>query len=98
MLQGKHRLVCLLLRLSLSPYLSQGFLSPPCWADGEKKHTCIDIYYHRGAGTGPAGPAGAGPMLVRETNFIEMKDRHFKQVSYLRGKGGGTNQILTRYM
>ena len=42
----------------------------------------------RGAGTGPAGPAGAGPMLVRETNFIEMKDRRFKQVSYLGGGGG----------
>ena len=45
---------------------------------------CMYIYI-RGAGTGPAGPAGAGSMLVRETNLIEMKDRHFKQDSDLGG-------------
>ena len=42
-----------------------------------------------GAGAGPAGPAGAGPMLVRETKFLKLKDMHFKQVLNLWGGGGG---------
>ena len=51
----------------------------------------------RVAEAGPAGPAGAGPMLVRETKFLKLKDMHFQQVLNLRvgGGGAGSNLFLT---
>ena len=50
---------------------------------------------NRGAGAGLAGPAGARPMLVRETKFLKLKDMHFKQVLNLCVGGAGTNLFLT---
>ena len=50
---------------------------------------------NRHARASPTGPAGAGPMLVRETKFLKLKDIHFKQVLNLWGGGAGTNLFLT---
>ena len=41
---------------------------------------CVYMCVCKGARTGPACLAGARPMLVRETDVIEMEDRRFKQV------------------